>query len=141
VTRGALATSGMIDSRASEGYKWRSVPRRPWPSSTRSLSESAPSTSADFRVFAERFCKEAVERDLIEGASSGENQAEIEALEKDVVEDLLRSGEIERLERGAPLDDSLAALGFWRPFGAGGLRRWPTPSHPCRNQSDIPTGR
>lgn len=42
-------------------------------------------STGDFRRFAERYCDEAIKRDLLEGARFGKNQRELEALREQVI--------------------------------------------------------
>lgn len=51
-------------------------------------------TREDFTTFSERYCAEAVEQDLLEGARNGGNSAELEQLQQTILDELLASGEI-----------------------------------------------
>jgi hypothetical protein len=51
----------------------------------------------DFRIFAKRFCAEAIDRGLIEGARSGKNRDALDALQDEVLSELLAEGTITRV--------------------------------------------
>ncbi len=54
-------------------------------------------TATDFRLFADRYCEQAVSRDLFQGARAGEHRKELDALQQEVLNDLLEEGKIRRI--------------------------------------------
>lgn len=54
-------------------------------------------SATDFRTFSDRYCAEAINRDLLEGARDGRNNAELEQLQQSILADLLATGEITEL--------------------------------------------
>lgn len=54
-------------------------------------------TRPDFRIFAQRYCEEAVHRNYLEGARFVANRKRLVALQQKVLRELLRSGKIHQL--------------------------------------------
>ena len=95
---GALAPSG--DIRPSDEFQKAGCVDSVITNFDAIAEEERAFSRSDFEKFADRYCDEAIRRDLVTGSRFGQRNAEIEALGQEVLTEMVESGEITEIQPG-----------------------------------------